>query len=124
LQLTHVCLHMSSNASIEAGLMGVPSIAVDPCGYSSHLHIEQYLPVVSTSDALHRTFDEILANYKEYQKCARAYAYEMYGGYTCGAGFRIRDYILTLVQTGYLDGAQTIPDTIFLADDEDCGKKI
>lgn len=114
LQKAYLCLHISSNASIEAGLMGVPSVTIDKYGFSTHLNIDQFLPVVTTSSELNVVFDALLENYSEYQQRAKAYANYMFGGFSCGAGLRISEHILTLLKTGKLENTQLIPDTDFL----------
>ncbi len=114
----NLCLHMSSNVAIEAGILGIPSIAVDPYNCSEHLNLMGFLPTVKSSLELGMEFTSVMRNYSSYQKRARKYADYMLGGFESGAGVRICQHVCTLINEGFLEGAQTIPDTNFLVKEE------
>lgn len=116
LEEAYVCLHMSSNACMEAGLMDVPSIAIDVGDYSKHLELEGFLPVIKSIDSLLNVYEEIDGNYGLFQRRAKQYALKMYGGYSCGAGLRVVDYIERLLGDEELCQYQSIGDTSFLND--------
>ncbi|GAB1258025.1 hypothetical protein NBRC116494_25270 [Aurantivibrio plasticivorans] len=91
-------LHMSSNVSIEAGLHGIPSIAVDPGGYSTHLHHDRFLKVAKTLEELTIAFIEVFDFYGEYMNRALNHA-DYLLGVKSGFYFKVLAFAISIIES-------------------------
>jgi len=105
-------LHMSSNASIEAGVIGVPSIAVDPFDCSRHLFHDRYLYKVADINELERDVQQVFNDYTAHQQRAHQHA-DYLVGYRYGTNARTASYLKTLLSNDFLEGEKINESSYF-----------